>query len=131
FAAHIVLLSRWAPGLPPAALAMVQMLTAAALFGVGSVPQFRVPPTGVWFAIVLTGVLASALGFLIQTWAQTHISASRTALILVTEPVWALIAAVALAGQRFDLVQGIGAALLVLAIIGHEALAARRQTSLP
>jgi drug/metabolite transporter (DMT)-like permease len=125
FAVHIVLLSRWAPGAPPAALAMIQMLTAAVLFGGASLPQLTVPPTGVWFAIVVTGILASALGFLIQTWAQTHLSASRTALILATEPAWALLAAIALAGQRFGLVQGIGAALLILAIIGHEALAAR------
>ncbi len=124
FAVHIVLLSRWAPGAPPTALAMIQMLTAAVLFGGAALPQLAVPPTGVWFAIVVTGLLASALGFLIQTWAQTHLSASRTALILTTEPAWALLAAVGLAGQRFGLVQGIGAALLMLAIIGHEALAA-------
>lgn len=127
FALHIVLLSRWAPGAPPAALATVQMFTAAILFGGGALPQLKaLPSTGVWIAIVITGVLASALGFLIQTWAQTHLSASRTALILVTEPAWALVAAVALAGQRFGLLQGIGAALLVVAIIGHEALAVRR-----
>jgi drug/metabolite transporter (DMT)-like permease len=125
FALHIVLLSRWAPGLPPTALAMVQMLTAAVLFSAGAAPRFYLPPTGVWFAIVLTGVLASALGFLIQTWAQTHISASRTALILVTEPAWALLAAIVLAGQHFGLLQASGAALLLLAIVGHEALAIR------
>jgi drug/metabolite transporter (DMT)-like permease len=126
FALHIVLLSRWAPGAPPAALAMVQMLTAAVLFGGASLPRLTVPPKSVWFAIAVTAVLASALGFLIQTWAQTHISASRTALILATEPAWALLAAVVLAGQRFGLPQAIGAALLMLAIIGHEVLAARR-----
>jgi len=131
FALHIVMLSRWAPGAPPAMLAMVQMLTAAVLFGGASLPQLAVPPAGVWFAIVVTGVLASALGFLIQTWAQTHISASRTALILVTEPAWALLAAVVLAGQRLVPLQALGAGLLLLAIVGHEALAARRQTSLP
>ncbi len=125
FAAHIVLLSRWAPSAPPAPLAMVQMLTAAALFGGASIPQLAVPPSGVWFAIAVTGILASALGFLIQTWAQTHLSASRTALILATEPAWALAAAVALAGQRFGLLQGAGAAIVVVAIIGHEVLGAR------
>jgi drug/metabolite transporter (DMT)-like permease len=131
FAIHIVLLSRWAPGLPPAPLAMVQMLTAAVLFSGAAIPQFSLPPGQVWFAIALTGVLASALGFLIQTWAQTHLTASRTALILATEPAWALMAAVLLAGQRFGLVQGAGAALVIVAIIGHEALAARRLAPAP
>ena len=125
FAVHIVLLSRWAPGLPPAPLAMVQMLTAALLFGGASLPRLRVPPTGVWFAIAVTGVLASALGFLIQTWAQSYLSASRTALVLSTEPAWALAAAILLAGQHFGLGQALGAALLLVAIVGHEALAIR------
>jgi len=65
-------------------------------------------------------VLASALGFLIQTWAQMHISASRTALILATEPAWALLAAIVLAGQQFGFVQGVGAGLVLAAIVGHE-----------
>ena len=126
FAVHIVMLSRWAPGLPPAPLAMVQMLTAAVLFSAGSIPRFALPPSGVWFAIGVTGILASALGFLIQTWAQTHLSASRTALTLATEPAWALAAAIAFAGQRFGFAQGIGAALVLAAIVGHEVVAASR-----
>ena len=125
FAVHIVLLSRWAPGVPPAALALVQMITAGVLFGAASVPHLKTPPSSVWFAIAVTGVLASALGFLIQTWAQSHLSASRTALILVTEPAWALLAAILLAGQHFGLLQASGAALLLLAIVGHEVLALR------
>lgn len=129
FAIHIVLLSHWAPGTPPAALAMVQMLTAAILFGGAALPQPKtLPSTGVWIAIVITGVLASALGFLIQTWAQTHISASRTALILVTEPAWAILAAIVLAGQHFGVFQAAGAGLLLLAIVGHELLALRAAT---
>ncbi len=126
FALHIVLLGRWAPGLPAAPLAMVQMLAAAVLFSAAAVPGFRLPPETVWLAIAVTGVLASALGFLIQTWAQQHISPSRTALVLATEPAWALVAAILLAGQRFGAVQAIGAALVLVAIIGHEVVAARQ-----
>ena len=126
FAIHIVLLSRWAPGLPPAPLAMVQMLTAAALFSGAGFPQLHPPSGSVWFAIAITGVLASAVAFLVQTWAQTHLSASRTALVLATEPAWALVAAIVLAGQRFGLRQGLGAGIVLLAILGHEVVAARR-----
>ena len=124
FALHIVLLGRWAPGLPPAPLALVQMLVAAVLFSAGSVASFSRPSPSVWFALVVTGVFASAVGFLIQTWAQTKISASRTALILATEPAWALLAAIALASQRLNGVQGAGAGLVLLAIIGHEVVGA-------
>ena len=125
FAVHIVLLSRWAPDLPPAPLALTQMLTAGVLFSAAAVPQLRVPPAPVWPAIVITGVLASAVGFLVQTWAQRHLSASRTALVLATEPAWAVAAAILLAGQRFGAGQAAGASLVLVAILGHELLGAR------
>ncbi|MGH7777492.1 MAG: DMT family transporter [Candidatus Dormibacterales bacterium] len=126
FALQIVLLGRWAPGLPPAQLAMVQMGTAAVVFSALGSTQIRVPGGGVWFAILVTGVLASALAFFAQTWAQTHLSPSRTALILSLEPAWALLFAVLLAGQRLDAAQGAGAALVLAAIVGHEAAGLRR-----
>jgi drug/metabolite transporter (DMT)-like permease len=120
YALHIVLLSKWSPGLRSAPLAMVQMGAGALIFtGTGSW-SLELPGPTVWFAIVVTGVFASALAFYIQTWAQQHLSASRTALILTTEPAWALLAAVVLAGQRFGALQAAGAALVLAAIVGHE-----------
>jgi drug/metabolite transporter (DMT)-like permease len=120
FALHIVVLSRWSPSLRAAPLAMVQMGTAALLFTAGGTAQLRMPSGDVWFAIVVTGVFASALGYYIQTWAQKHLAAGRTALILATEPAWALAASVALAGQRMGALQAAGAALVLAAIVGHE-----------
>jgi len=120
FALHMVLLSHWSPGLRSAPLAMVQMGTSALIFTGGGTWSLRIPGQDVWIAIVITGVFASALAFYIQTWAQQHLSASRTALILTTEPAWALAAAVVLAGQRFGLMQAFGAALVLAAIVGHE-----------
>ena len=120
YALHIVLLSKWSPGLRSAPLAMVQMGAGALIFtGTGSW-SLDLPGPAVWFAIVVTGVFASALAFYIQTWAQQHLSASRTALILTTEPAWALLAAIVLAGQRFGPLQAAGAALVLAAIVGHE-----------
>jgi len=121
FALHIVVLSRWSPSLRAAPLAMVQMGSAALLFTVAGTPQLRAAPSGdVLFAILVTGVLASALGYYLQTWAQKHLAAGRTALILATEPAWALAASVALAGQRLGPLQAAGAALVLAAIVGHE-----------
>ncbi len=120
FALHIVLLGRWSPGTSSGPLAMVQMGMCTVLFSAGGTWSLRAPNGNVWFAIVVTGLFASAFGYFIQTWAQAHISANRTALILVTEPAWALVAAVVLAGQRFGVVQALGAGLLLAAIVGHE-----------
>jgi drug/metabolite transporter (DMT)-like permease len=119
-ALHIVLLSRWSPGLRAAPLAMVQMLACALIFSAGGTWSLRPPNSDVWVAIVITGVFASALAFYVQTWAQAHIDASRTALIIAMEPAWAVAAAVVLAGQRFGLLQAAGAALVLAAIVGHE-----------
>ena len=120
FALHIVLLGRWSPGLPAAPLAMVQMAACAVIFSAGGTWSLRPPSAAVWFAIAVTGVFASALGFYIQTWSQAFISPNRTALILATEPAWALAAAVVLAGQRLGVLQAVGAALVLAAIVGHE-----------
>ena len=120
YALQIVLLGRWSPGMPAAPLAMVQMAACALIFSAGGTWQLRLPSGAVWFAVVITGVFASALGFYIQTWAQGFISANRTALIMATEPAWALAAAVVLAGQRLGLVQAAGAAIVLAAIVGHE-----------
>jgi drug/metabolite transporter (DMT)-like permease len=120
FALHIVLLGRWSPGLASAPLAMVQMGACALIFSAGGTWSLRPPNADVWVAIVITGVFASALAFYIQTWAQKHIDASRTALIIAMEPGWAVAAAVVLAGQRFGLLQAAGAALVLVAIVGHE-----------
>ncbi|HUZ85458.1 MAG TPA: DMT family transporter [Candidatus Baltobacterales bacterium] len=120
FALHIVLLSRWSPGLRSAPLAMVQMGTGAVVFTASGSNTLSFPSAGLWFAIVVTGLFASALAFYIQTWAQQHLSASRTALIMTTEPAWALAAAVVLAGQRLGWLQAAGAALVLAAIVGHE-----------
>jgi drug/metabolite transporter (DMT)-like permease len=121
YALHIVLLSRWSPGLRAAPVAMVQMATCAVLFSTVGTPSLaHAPSAQVWFAIAITGVFASAVAYYIQTWAQAHLDASRTALILATEPAWALAAAIVLAGQRLSLVQAAGAALVLGAIVGHE-----------
>ena len=119
-ALHIVLLSRWSPGLRSAPLAMVQMGACALIFSAGGTWSLSMPSTDVWIAIVITGVFASALAFFIQTWAQSHLDASRTALIIAMEPAWAVAAAVVLAGQRFGWLQAVGAALVLTAIVGHE-----------
>src|SRR5438093_786138 len=100
--------------------AMVQMGMCALLFSAGGTWSVRPPNGSVWFAIAVTGMFASAFGYFIQTWVQARISANRTALILVTEPAWALVAAVVLAGQRLGVLQAAGAALLLAAIVGHE-----------
>ena len=120
FALQIVLLSRWSSRFAAEELTLVQLATCAVLFMLGGATQLRAPSPSVWIALVITGVFASAVAFFIQTWVQSHLTASRTALVLASEPVWALFFSVMLAGQRLDAVQALGAALVIAAIVGHE-----------
>ena len=120
FALQVVLLARHAPGLRPMDLAVLQMLVSFGAFAVAGAPTARAPTGEVWFAIVITGVFASALAFPLQAWAQARITATRAALIMAMEPAWALFFSVLLAGQRLNALQGLGAALVLAAVVGHE-----------
>jgi drug/metabolite transporter (DMT)-like permease len=121
FAGQTVLLShtRGAAG----QLGMVQMLVCGAVFlALGTTSGVPYPEVSgpVAVALLVTGVVASALAVLAQTWAQQKMTASRAGLVLAAEPALALIFAVVLTGERLDLVQLLGALVLIGAIVGHE-----------
>lgn len=122
FSLHILALARFAPGLDAARLAVTQMAVAALLFSGGSAAkgQFSLPSPSVWFAIGVTGVLASAVAFWVQTAVQQRISPTRTAIILASEPAFATFFGLLLAGDHFGPSQATGAGLILAAIIGHE-----------
>lgn len=91
FSVHIVLTGHWSKGRPAGALVGVQLVVVA-LFSWAMVPwgPFRVVWSGDFLAAVATmGVIATALGLSIQTWAQTRTAAVRAALIIALEPVFA------------------------------------------
>src|SRR5260370_748809 len=58
YALHIVLLGKWAPGLPAAPLAMVQMASCTLIFSAGGTWSLRMPSASVWWAIGITGIFA-------------------------------------------------------------------------
>jgi drug/metabolite transporter (DMT)-like permease len=82
----------------------------------------EVPPREVWFALALTGLVASTIAYGVQTWAQRHLSAARTAVILTTEPMFAAIFGIVLAGERLGPAQLAGAVLILAAVVLSEAV---------
>lgn len=124
FAWHIVLLSRFAASRWALGLAAQQMLAAAVLFGAGTLAtgQPLTPiPRAAWLALGITALVASAAGFWVQTYAQQRLTADRAALLIAAEPVFAVVFAVWLAGQRFGWLQAVGAAVILTTIALHEA----------
>ena len=121
---HIALLSRYAAGHDAAGLAFAQILAMAALFTVAW-PVFdpvEAPPSGVWLALLVTGLVASAGAFWGQTFVQQRIPAARTAIILTMEPVFAALFGYWLAGDRLVAIQVLGAALILSALVIGEVL---------
>ena len=76
--------------------------------------------TTVWSALIITSLIATALGFFVQTYAQTHASPARTALILASEPAFAGLFAWLLNGETLTGAGWIGAGLILAAIFGIE-----------
>ncbi len=128
YSLQIALMERYAPRYDPVAFTFVEMLAAFVGFAVVAVALGQIElPRGwtVWGALLVTGVFASALGFLVQTWAQRRTSATRTALAFALEPAWAAIFGFWLAGDRLGTVAWVGAALIMAGILVAEPAAAR------
>lgn len=129
FALHIVLTSRFAGRCEVAALTAVQILVCAVVFGALALTSESpdIPSeTGVWSALVVTGLLATAVGYAIQTWAQKRASATQTAFALALEPVCAGLCGVLLSGDRLGAAGWLGCLGITFAIVvSQPALVAR------
>jgi drug/metabolite transporter (DMT)-like permease len=127
YSLQIVLMERFAPRYDPIAFTLVEM--AAACVGLGAVALARGElgvPRGwtVWGALLVTGVFASALAYLVQTWAQRRTTATRTALAFTMEPVFAALFGITLAGDRLGAVGWTGCAAILAGILLAEPAAA-------
>jgi drug/metabolite transporter (DMT)-like permease len=120
FALHILVTARAVPRFDIGALVAVQLgvcglvcLAYAAVAGQLEAPEGRT----VWSALLVTSLVASALGFLVQSYAQRHASPSRTALILSAEPAFAGLFGYLLQGDRLSALAWTGAVLIMAAIL--------------
>lgn len=125
FSAHILATDRAVAHQSVGALVAVQMWVCglACLVLAAAAGEVEVPSGGeVWSALAVTAVVASALGFLVQTYAQRHASPARTALILASEPAFAGLFGYLLAGDRLGAVEWLGAAIILAAIVAVDAV---------
>jgi drug/metabolite transporter (DMT)-like permease len=123
WAVQIVLMERFAPRFDPVGLAFGEMLTCVAGFAAIALTRGDLGvPRGwtVWGALLVTGLLASAFGFLVQSWAQRRVSAVRTAVVFALEPVFAALFGVLLAGDRLGWLGWSGCAVIMAGIVLAE-----------
>ena len=127
-ALQIVMVERYANRFDPVGLTFAEIGIACAgcLVVALALGDLTVPRGGtVWAALIVTGVFAGALAYLIQIWAQQRISATRIAIIFSLETVWAGVFGYVLDGDRLGVVGLTGCALIFAAILVAEPAAAR------
>ena len=123
FAIHIVLVSHYTPLIGFETIAVVQVATAAALamltFRFAEPVRFHLN-AGVAIAVLVTGLLATAVAFTTMAWAQQYTTATRSALIFALEPVVAWITSYLLTGETMNLRGKAGAGLILAGILMVE-----------
>lgn len=105
YALHIVGLGAWSRKDEAMGMAIVQLAVISVVCFIGAVPNgITVPDNGRdWLSIVYMAVGAGALAMAGQTWAQAHLSPTRSAIIMSMEPVFAAFFAVLAGGEALTL----------------------------
>jgi drug/metabolite transporter (DMT)-like permease len=128
YALHIVGLSAWSTPADAMGLAIMQLIVIAIVCLVCTAPDGIVLPDRAsdWAAVLYMALVPGALGVVGQTWAQAHLSATRTAIVMSMEPVFAAFFAVLLGGESLTSRMLFGGALVLTAMLVVE-LAPRRK----
>jgi drug/metabolite transporter (DMT)-like permease len=125
FSLHVVALAHNSPRMPLGALALLQIAFCTLIMAV-ALPVFEHPrlvlSPRLLTALAVTGVLATAVAFTVQSWAQQHLTATRTALILALEPVFAFLTSYLFYGERLSARASCGALLILGGITVTELL---------
>jgi drug/metabolite transporter (DMT)-like permease len=120
FALHIVVVSHYSPMIGFETIALLQVATAA-LLGTAAFPWFKPvrfhATPGVAAAVLITGLLATALAFTVMAWAQQFTSASRAALIFALEPVVAWLTSYLITGEALPARGKAGAGMILAGVL--------------
>lgn len=124
---HIVGLGQWSRAEQAFGMSAVQVVAIALVCLLATLPQGpALPPDGgAWLAVLYMSLVAGAGAILMQTWAQAHLPATRAAIIMTTEPVFAAGFAVWLGSDTLTWRMVVGGALVLAAMYLVELLPAR------
>jgi drug/metabolite transporter (DMT)-like permease len=124
---QIAAMERLAPRYDARALTFLQMAASSVVFAILAIALGQVEaPHGatVWGALVVTGVFAGALGYLIATWVQARTTAARAALVFTLEAPFAAVFGVLLADEVLGWTGWIGCGVMLAGIVLAEPAAA-------
>jgi len=103
------------------------MIAIAAVSLVAAIPGGIELPTGggQWASVLYMALIAGAVAIWAQTWAQSHLTATRAAIVMTLEPVFAATFAVALGGESLTLRMLLGGAMVLAAMYTVELIGRR------
>lgn len=118
YAVHILGLGQWSTSGNAVGLTVVQLMVIGLLCLVCTAPSGIGAPSslGGWSSLIYMALVPGALAILAQTWAQAHLSATRTAVIMTMEPVWAAFFAVLFGGESLTGRMLVGGAFVLAAM---------------
>ena len=127
FALHIIGLGRHSSPANAAGLSVVQMTVIAVVSLVAATPGGIDLPrgTGAWASVLYMALMAGAVAIWAQTWAQSHLPATRAAIVMTLEPVFAAWFAVALGGESLTARMLVGGAMVLAAMYTVELIGRR------
>jgi drug/metabolite transporter (DMT)-like permease len=122
YALHIIGLGAWSNARDALGLSILQVVVVAVICLAASAPHGIVLPDNGrdWLSVVYMAVFPAALALLTQTWAQAHLSATRTAIIMSMEPVFAAFFAVLFGGESLTLRMVLGGLMVLTAMLVVE-----------
>jgi drug/metabolite transporter (DMT)-like permease len=118
-AGQLVVMSHYVHDVPAYALSIVQLFTGAATAWIGTLffeQSSLVVSTKAWMIILFSAVFATSIRFVLQANAMKKVSASRTAMIFLAEPIWTTLLAMLFLSERMSAQQIAGCALVFFAI---------------
>jgi len=127
YAMHIIGLGRYSSPGSAAGLSAIQMLVIALVSLVAAAPGGIALPqgTGAWASVLYMALMAGAVAIWGQTWAQSHLPATRAAIVMTLEPVFAAGFAVALGGESLTGRMLVGGAMVLAAMYTVELIGRR------
>ncbi|WP_270889128.1 DMT family transporter [Pedococcus sp. 5OH_020] len=124
YALHIIGLGRYSTAAAANGLATVQAFVITVVTLVGALPGgVTLPATGrQWASLLYMALVAGAVALWAQTWAQSQLSATRAAIVMTMEPVFAAFFAVLFGGESLTGRMVLGGVLVLTAMYVVEVL---------
>ena len=119
FALHIIFLGRWVEPETVQSLTLMQALTGA----VGMLcflpfADYQLPATwDLWWPVLYLGIFCGAVTLFLQSWAQSYVPATTSAVIMCSEPMWAAVFAIGFGMEELTWQVLLGGGLVVAALL--------------